>query len=52
MASKFVSTPQSLSKADILNTYRTLLRATFIAFKGISNTPSPPDKTSLTITNR
>lgn len=40
MASKFVSTPQALSKADILHTYRNLLRATFIAFKGKANVPS------------
>ena len=34
MASKIMPTPEVLSKAAILKTYRNLLRATYNAFQG------------------
>lgn len=34
MASKFVAPKQVFDRAALLSTYRQLLRATFIAFKG------------------
>jgi hypothetical protein len=37
MASRIMPTPEVLNKTAILKTYRQLLRATYIAFKGKSN---------------
>jgi len=37
MASRLMPTPEVLNKTQILKTYRQLLRATYIAFKGKSN---------------
>lgn len=34
MASKIMPAPQVFTRTAILNTYRSLLRATYIAFKG------------------
>lgn len=34
MASKIMPTPEVFNRTAILNTYRQLLRATYIAFKG------------------
>lgn len=35
MASKIMPTPEVFSRSAILKTYRNLLRATYIAFKGM-----------------
>ena len=49
MASKLMPTPEVLNKTQILNTYRQLLRATYIAFKGKSNPLRP---ITILITNK